>query len=481
MRVLHLSTHDLRGGAARSAWRLHQGLVAIGADSRVLVRTKHSNDDRVAATDDGTLAAWHEQIATPWLQRRLPANSPWFTTGAIHADVSSHPWVQEADVLHLHWVAEWLSASAIAGLAALRKPIVWTFHDLWAVTGGYHYPGRNNPQDDAWQTGASLPEELASIARIEFEHRLALLAPLPLQIISPSRWLAAQSQQSHIGQKWQTQVIPYGIDITIFRPGDVSGERKRWSVPKGSICLLFGCASLNEERKGFGALKQALALAMNNAAFAQAAASGSVQLLLFGAESPPLSDLPIQAQHLGVIRSESDMASVYQAADVYLCPTLEDNLPNTVLESLACGTPVVGFATGGVPDMVTHDTNGLLAPCGDVQALSEHLIRIVIDTACRHRLQQEVRLVDLTGFALQTQAQRVQDLYHDLLARETTPAPTVARSPSQPMPPWLMQAAVEALQRAGERETVLKEKLTKAKAKAAKPEAKPEVKRRWWQ
>jgi glycosyltransferase involved in cell wall biosynthesis len=344
-----------------------------------------------------------------------------------------------------------------------------------------HYPGSNTPQDDAWQTGTGLPEELACIVKAEFERSVALLAPLPLQIISPSRWLAAQSQQSHIGQKWQTQVIPYGIDITIFRPGDVTPERKRWKVPEGSICLLFGCASLTEERKGFGALKQALALAMNDSAFAQAAANGSVQLLLFGAESPPLSDLPVQAQHLGVIRSESDMASVYQAADAYLCPTLEDNLPNTVLESLACGTPVVGFATGGLPDMVTHDANGLLAPCGDIRALGDHLIRIVTDESCRQRLQQQVRHTDLTGFALQTQAQRVQDFYQELLAKGAPPVPSVACSPAEQLPPWLMKAAVEALQLADKREAILKEKLTKAKVKSAKPEAKPPVKRRWWQ
>jgi hypothetical protein len=108
MKILHLSTHDTRGGAARSAWRLHLGLLKQpGVSSRMLVRTKHSEAAEVLATDAGTLlAAWHEQVATPWLQSHLPAGSSWFTTGSVDANVAAHPWVQEADVLHLHWVAE---------------------------------------------------------------------------------------------------------------------------------------------------------------------------------------------------------------------------------------------------------------------------------------------------------------------------------------------------------------------------------------
>ena len=479
MKVVHLSTHDVRGGAAAAAWRLHRALRDQGVDSRMVVRTRHADDPHVAATDEGGIAAWHEGIITPWLRRQGPEDLPWFTIGAVDLPLETHPWIIEADVLHLHWVSEWMSASAVQRLASLGKPMVWTFHDLWPVTGGVHYAGTNAPTGDAWQLGSALPEPLRSISRREFDRKHAALSPLPVHVVSPSDWLGRVVKASAIGAAWTVHTIANGIDTSVFQPGDKQAARARWGIPADATVLLFGCAALGDRRKGFAPLQDAL----------RSAPRDGVSLVLFGGDAVVL-DYPHQL--VGSVRDPAAMASLYQAADAFLSPALEDNLPTTVIESLACGTPVIGFATGGVPDLVDDGRTGLLAPCGDVPALAACLQRFMTDAALRSRLIDEARSADKSRFSLQTHALKTIELY-----RACTPPPSDHPLPEMaqgPLPftllteelPWLQTAAADAVLQAREREQKLRDKLQAAKskidkAKTAQAKSPPPAKDKpWW-
>jgi len=476
MKIVHLSTHDVRGGAATAAWRLHRALREAGEDSRMVVRTRHEADLHVAATDDGSLAAWHEQIITPWLRRHGPVDMPWFTVGAADTAIETHPWIVEADVLHLHWVAEWLSAAAVRRLAALGKPMLWTFHDLWPVTGGAHFAGSNAPASDGWQRGVHLPEPLRAISEREWCRKRAAWADLPVTGVSPSAWLARVVQGSAVGAGWNVQTVPNGIDTAFFTPGDRAVARAKWGIPAHAVVLLFGCAALSDPRKGFEPLRQAL----------QSVTKEGAQLLLFGSD---LVDIDFPNLHVGSIREAGDMASLYQAADAFLCPALEDNLPTTVIESLACGTPVLGFATGGVPDLVSDGADGVLVPCGDVAALARCLQRFVSDGAWRQLLGDHARGADKSRFTLQTQASRMRQLYAAVSPASSTLVADVAADGLAftllaEESGWLNIAAAEAITQARERERVLNEKLQAVKrklrtAKASPPSAAKPAKP-WW-
>lgn len=496
MKVLHLSTHDRRGGAATAAWRLHEAQRAMGVESRMLVRTRQLESPDVSATDDGTLAAWHEQISTPWLQRRLEPDTPWFTVGCFNSFVEDHPWVRDADVLHLHWVAEWLSAEAVARLGGTGKPLFWTLHDLWPVTGGNHFAGSNSPSNDAWQTGAALPGELRDIAGREFERKHRHLAGLPLHVISPSAWLAEIVRCSRVGAGWKISVLPNGIATETFRPAERAAVRLRLELPADKVLLLFGCQALKEHRKGFTALREALQLASMDEGFRNVMDKQGVELLLFGADRPDLDGAAFPSRHLGPITGDDAMASLYQAADAFLCPALEDNLPTTVIESLACGLPVLGFATGGVPDLVRDGETGLLAPCGDAPALAACIIRFATDAALRTRMQTAARSPDPTRYSAQTQARRVLGLYGapprddaQVPAASSTSGPPSVVVPCAILPgeePWLTRAAAESVRLASEREATLRRKLDEARVKlarlksAAAPRAAPTTKKTRW-
>lgn len=466
MKVVHLSTHDVRGGAAAAAWRLHGAMVEQGIDSRMVVRTRHREDARVSATDDGTQAIWHEGIITPWLRRNGPSGLPWFTVGATELPLKTHPWIQEADILHLHWVCEWLGVDSIRRLASLGKPVVWTFHDLWPVTGGAHYAGHNAPQGDAWQRGSALPEPPRSISQREFERKLTAWSSLPLQVISPSRWLAQIAQTSLIGAGWRFTTIANGIDTTVFTPGDRKAARARWNIPDDVTVLLFGCASLSDPRKGFAQLQSAL----------QTLPRDHVSLVLFGHDSVTL-DYP--HQRVGAVNDPADMASLYRAADAFLAPALEDNLPTTMIESLACGTPVIGFATGGVPDLVKDGVNGLLAPCGDTQALAAQLQRFLSDPPLRAQLSQTAGAADKACFGLAAQVGATMELYRTCQRRESgLPLPPMAQGalPFTLLPdemPWIQAAVADAMLQGREREQSLREKLRVTREKLDKAKARP--------
>lgn len=467
MNILHLSTHDTRGGAARSAWRLHQGLLSIGSSSRMLVRTKHSDSSTVLDADDGTLASWHEQIATPWFQSLIPEGSSWFTTGSTNAGITDHPWVREADILHLHWVAEWLSVADIASLAALGKPIYWTFHDLWAVSCGNHYAGSNTPLNDHWQSGENLPTAIRDLARREYERKLQFLAPLPIQVIAPSHWCAGICRQSQIGQHWEVSVVPYSIDTSVFRPESRSIARKMLGLPLDGTLLLFGAASLSDPRKGFPHICEALPK------------EEGVELVLFGADQVDQTIVNVPIKHFGQISDERQMARLFAAADAYLCPTLEDNLPNTVIESLCCGTPVIGYATGGMVDMVIHGRNGLLAPTGSVECLRKLLSDFVSDPATRHALQQ----FDEKRYDFEIQARCVEKLYRERFGSQSS----VTQGADLPELDcsWFRSAAVYAASRSNAQVSALRAKLEKSQLKLAQVkkavESGPEKrKKRWW-
>ncbi|MBL9144553.1 MAG: glycosyltransferase [Verrucomicrobiaceae bacterium] len=479
MKVVQLSTHDVRGGAAAAAWRLHGVLRDQGIDSRMVVRTRHRDDPHVAATDEGGIAVWHEEIITPWLRRQGPEDLPWFTIGATDLPLETHPWIVEADVLHLHWVSEWLSASTVRRLASLGKPIVWTFHDLWPVTGGVHYAGTNTPQGDEWQRGSTLPEPLRAISRREFDRKLTAWADLPIHVVSPSQWLGSVVKSSAIGSRWSVQTMANGIDTGVFLPGDRAAARARWGIPAEATVLLFGCAALGDRRKGFAQLQEAL----------RSAPREGVSLVLFGGDAVVL-DYPHQL--VGSVRDPAAMASLYQAADAFLSPALEDNLPTTVIESLACGTPVIGFATGGVPDLVEDGRTGLLAPCGDVPALADCLQRFMNDAGLRSRLADAARSADKSRFSLQTHASKTIEMYRARTAPAAEhPLPEMAQGPlpftllNEEML-WLQSAAVDAVLQARQREHNLRDKLQAAKSKLDKarapkaPTPTPAKDKPWW-
>ncbi len=404
--VVHISTSDKQGGAAIAAWRLHEGLRKSGVDSRVVCRQRSWSGPEVSCISTPLFEAadlFHQQRVIP----AQPKAATLFSLSPISLPLLDHPWIAGADVVHLHWVAQFLAPEDIAALYEAGKTVFWTFHDQWPYTGGCHFIGGNTRLEKDWDGRAQIGNAMHEFARIERQRKMQAFANSPIHVIAPSRWMAEEAVASGVFDPSRIHVVPSGIDTTVFRPSDQAKELD----DENKVRLLFGCQYLGERRKGFPELREALRLCMSDPLFAQAVEDGQISITTFGGIPESGLDLPIPSTHLGTLPSEMEVADVLRGSSAFVCPTLEDNLPNVVMESLACGCPVLAFRTGGIPDMVMHEESGLLAPKGDVQALADCLRRFCLNAELRQRLRDGTKHTPPENRSLETQVSRMLELY----------------------------------------------------------------------
>jgi glycosyltransferase involved in cell wall biosynthesis len=415
VRVLHLAQSDGGGGANKAAFRLHRALRAAGVASTFHPGRKVGHDPDVvpawpaiAGRFRSTLAAWldaHSLDAYP--ARRGDVFSPVrFSYGRPHRAL-----VAAADVVCLHWIAG--SFLHPSDLVRLKKPLVWRLSDLWAFTGGCHFPGSCRAFEQRCGACPSLgSRDSDDLAGRDFAARERAYEALDLTVVAPSTWIAGEARRSALFRQRRIVHIATGIDVSTFRPMPRTEARRLVGLPADDRpILLFGAmAATSNDRKGFGPLQQALSL------FAGTERARGAMAVVFGGETDEAQDIGgLPVRHLGRISDESRLARLYAAADVLIAPFIEDNLPNVVLEALACGTPVVAFAAGGIPDAVEHERNGFLAPVGDAAALARG-IEWVLEPSRKAALDAAARQVAESRFDIAECARRYRDLFGDLIA-----------------------------------------------------------------
>jgi glycosyltransferase involved in cell wall biosynthesis len=334
-----------------------------------------------------------------------------FNIGWMGVDLSTHPAIQAADIVHLHWVANgFQSLQTLHRLLTLGKPVVWTCHDQWAFTGGCFYSEPcyrfENTCGECPMLAQPRPNDLSSWG---WTRRAAAYEGSRLAFVASSDWLADLARRSSLAAQRPVYSIANPIDLTKFVAIPQDQARLRLHLPLGKKLFLFGSAKLADPRKGFDFLK---------AAFAHAGpAAVDWEVIVYGHSTP--ADLaaaaPVPVRSVGFLRNEEDLSAAYAAADAMVLPSVADNLPNTVMESLACGTPVVAFATGGIPQLIQHGQTGWLAPVRDVRSLAQGLAWAsdtgLTDLELRHRCREYVR----ARYTYPLIAQKYTEVYEHML------------------------------------------------------------------
>jgi glycosyltransferase involved in cell wall biosynthesis len=423
MRVLHLAQSDGGGGANKAAFRVHRGLRDLGVTSTFHPGRKLGDDPdvvpawpRLAGSFRSNLAAWLDiRSLDAYPNRRGDVFSPVrFSYGRPHRDL-----VAAADVICLHWIAG--SFLHPSDLARLGKPLAWLLHDMWPFTGGCHFAADCRAFEKCCGACPSLgSRDVDDFAGRDFAARERAYRGLDLTIVAPSRWIAGEARRSALFGQRRIEHIANGIDLQTYRPMARGAARKLFELPADERpMLLFGAMSATSNaRKGYGPLQQALRL------FARTAGGRGATAVVFGGAASASEDIDgLRLVHVGEITDEARLASLYAAADVVIAPSLEDNLPNVILEALGCATPVVAFAAGGIPDAVDHQRNGYLAPVGAADELARG-IQWVLDPARKASLAAAARETAEQRFDLRRCARRYRELFGDLIA-----ARTAARAP----------------------------------------------------
>jgi glycosyltransferase involved in cell wall biosynthesis len=419
LRVLHLATHDGRGGAARATRRLHAGLRALGVDSRVLVRERYSREPGIVAFDDAAPPARRRERARRLAEEaaRADARRPHeaFSSDrtALGADLLAA--IPPADLYNLHWVGGFVDWAEVLLPLSRRAPLVWTLSDLNALTGGCHYDlgcGRYREACGACPQLASRDPDDASRATLRRKCEvLARMRPGALHVVAASRWLADRARESAVTRTLPTTVIPRGVDVDVFRPRDRDAVRRALGIGRGERVALLVSTRLGTPRKGLAQALEAARHARDVPGF---------RLVCVGLGPGPPNDGSLPVTSLGHVASDDRLAELMSAADVLIAPSLQEAFGLTVLEAMACGTPVVAFDTGGAPDLVKPGRHGYVVPVGDARALG-HALRIVLrDDLSRGRMGEACRALAVEGHGLDHQARRYRDLYRSLGAAGPT-------------------------------------------------------------
>jgi glycosyltransferase involved in cell wall biosynthesis len=426
IRVLHLAQSDGGGGANKAAFRLHRSLRDLGLASTFHPGRKIGDDPDVipawppiAGDFFSKLGAWLDSHSLDFYpHRRGDVFSPIrFCYGRPRRQL-----VAAADIVCLHWIAG--SFLHPRDLARLERPLVWRLSDLWPFTGGCHFPGPCRKFENGCGACPSLGSAAdGDLAARGFAARERYYDALDLTVVAPSRWIAEEAKRSKLFRGRRIVHIATGIDISTFRPLPRTEARRLLDLPADVPMLLFGAMdSTSNSRKGFAPLRQALGR------FARSPSARGAVAVVFGGETDAAKEVEgLPLIHVGKIPSPERLARLYAAADVLVAPFIEDNLPNVVLEALACGTPVAAFSAGGIPDAVEHRRNGILVPVGDADALADG-IAWVLDPARKPALDAAARATAQARFDIVQCARAYRDLFAEIIAeraarRAVTPTP----------------------------------------------------------
>ncbi len=415
MRVLHVSFSDLGGGAARSAFRIHSCLVHAGVRSSMRVHIRLSEDASVmgpASRLTRAVARLRLRGSRLLLRAQSSPQASVRTLGMLPSGLGRELNACDADVVNLHWVG--FDMLSVGEIARIRKPLVWTMHDMWAFCGTEHYPPdepdarfRGGYRTDNRGAGARGPD----LDRWVWTHKRRLWRR-PFQVICPSRWLAECARTSMLMRGWPVAVVPYPIDLEVYRPVRRDEARAALALPVDKRLVLFGAfGGTDDPRKGLHHLMGALQVLAGQGV-------PDLALVVFGnAPDRPVQVPGFQTFSLGPIHDEARLARLYAAADVFVAPSEMDNLPNTVIEALACGTPVVAFRVGGMPDMIDSDHNGYLAPAFDDAELGNCMLRALTHQR-PEALREAARSSAMERFAPPAIAAAYRHVYEQVLARQ---------------------------------------------------------------
>lgn len=385
MKVLICNTLETKGGAARVSKRIYQSVKNQGVDAQYhyLFEDGRENDSIIPIIDAILRLIFLKD-------RKIPFSTSLFSFNGKH-EIDKH----NPDILHLNYIN--MGMLSIKEIGSFNIPIVWTLHDSWAFTGGFHLP--QEVDKNLFRFGFDLSEYIKKQKQKHWKDR-------DLTFVCPSKWMYENVKRSEFFTEENTVVIPNPIDTKIFKPMGKEEARRRYSLDLKKKYILFGSVNpLGDRNKGFDLLR----LALENIKLED------TELLIFGTDEKILN-LPIRSRSLGYIKDEKDMAALYSAVDLTIVPSRSENFPTALVESLSCGTPVTGFDVGGIPEIISKKEYGKVVKSFDTKELGVTIKELLLDSRRIDRdvLHKEMEL----KYGYNTIGKRYRELYERVFTEQ---------------------------------------------------------------
>ena len=404
MKVLIVNTSERTGGAAVAANRLMKALNNHGVKAKMLVRDKESDSLTVADLPQSLRLRWHFYWERLVIFSRLHFRKNHLfeiDIANIGSDITRLREFQEADVIHLHWINQgMLSLSGIRKIINSGKPVVWTMHDIWPATAICHVTLDCRKFTSQCQNCRLLPGggSKSDLAATIWQKKLRMLDNANIFYVACSRWLESEAKKSALLKGQKIASIPNPIDTHIYKIGNKEEARQRLGLPTDQKLILFASQRVTNENKGMSYLIEACQLL---------AKKNYGVIILGGHAEEVVEQLPLKAYQLGYVNNEQRIVDVYNAADVFVLPSLSENLPNTIMEAMACGLPCVGFKVGGIPEEIDHQKNGYVANYRDAEDLANGIRWILTEADYEENLEDKSRAYGVTQLIRPNTAEEV--------------------------------------------------------------------------
>ena len=417
VKVLIVNTAERTGGAAIAANRLLHALNHNGVEARMLVRDRKTAAPEVASIP----RSWLLKPKFLWERGVIWMNNGFKKRGIFQVDIANAGtditsmdefcW---ADVIHLHWVNQgFLSLKNLERIFASGKPVVVTLHDQWHFTGICHYSGGCNKYQSQCEKCPMLKGRGTDLARQVFERKQVMYEGRNVTFVGCSRWMADLARKSRLTQGHTVTNVPNAIDTDVFAPMDKTAARLKFNLPTDKRLILFGAQRITDPRKGFDFLVEACEhINMHHPTLPD-----KLGVVVLGGDADSVKKaLPLPVYTVGYLSGEIEIAALYNAVDLFVTPSLQDNLPNTIVEAMACGVPCVGFNVGGIPEMISHKHDGYVADYCDSIDFAQGIAWCLYEDRAA-ALGAAARATALATYSEAAVAARYLDIYQRVFGR----------------------------------------------------------------
>ncbi len=409
-RVLHIGAYTDHGGGARAGLRLHQGLLMAGRSSRLLTLHPGKIPYLGASTMTGPRYARMRRIIckvsdTVITTRKFRHARHDFSSTIARYSPDWAALSSGTDIFHFHWLGDGLLS--LHGIKAITKPVIWTLHDMWPMTGGCFHSGSCRGHTRHCGCCHFLRSDSpADHSHLAHKAKEDAYGSLSMSIVGPSSWMSERARESFLFGKCRIDTIPNPIESSVFAPD----SRRFTKQMSSATTILFGAvAATSDDRKGYSLFREALAhLSLRHP-------ETKFKVIVFGGKK--MSDesfANILITHIGPIQSQSSLASLYSSADMFVSASRQENLPYTIMEALSCGTPCLAFDVGGISDLISHNKCGLLIPPYDTRLLADGIARISGDNGLADQMGGNARLRATQNWDTSVVVDRYCGLYDSL-------------------------------------------------------------------